>query len=104
MVSISFLRGSGKRKQGGRPGLSIEIDSQLRNSAGLEPASPLLSSSSGIEDTLHANYSIVSVVYIISGAVVKSVTGKIIDRKERVHYDVVSNCLETGNRLVLYRS
>jgi hypothetical protein len=71
MVSISFLRGSGKRKQGGRPGLSTEIDLQLRNSAGLEPASPLLSSPSGIEDTLHAHYSIVSVVYIMSGAVVK---------------------------------
>ena len=76
MVSISFLRGSGKRKQGGRPGLSIEIDSQLRNSVGLEPASPLLSSPSGMEDTLHATYSIVSVVYIMSGAVVKQVTVK----------------------------
>jgi hypothetical protein len=71
MVSISFLRGSGQRKQGGRPGLSIEIDSQLRNSAGLEPASPLLSSPSGIEDTLLANYSIVSAVYLMSGLAVK---------------------------------
>jgi hypothetical protein len=81
MISISFLRGSGKRKQGGRPGLSIEIDSQLRNSAGLEPASPSLSSSSGMEDTLDAKYSIVSAVYLMPGPVVKLVTGKIIDRK-----------------------
>jgi hypothetical protein len=35
MVSVSFVRGYGKHKQGGRPGLSIEIDLQLRNSAGL---------------------------------------------------------------------
>jgi hypothetical protein len=76
MVSISFLRGSGKRKQGGRPGLSIKVDSQLRNSAGLEPASPLLSSPSGMEDTLHATYSIVGVVYIMWRLVVKQITVK----------------------------
>ena len=71
MVSVSFVRGSDKQKQGGRPGLSIKIDSQLRNSTGLEPASPLLSSSSGMEDTLVAKYSIVSAVYLMSGLVVK---------------------------------
>jgi hypothetical protein len=67
MVSVSFLRGSGKHRQGGRPGLSIEIDLQLRNSAGLSPASPLLSSPSGMKDTLNASYSIVAGVYLLRG-------------------------------------
>jgi len=65
MVSVSFVRGSGKHQQGGRPGLSIEIDLQLRNSAGLKPASPLLSSPSGVMDTLVVLYSIVAGVYLL---------------------------------------
>jgi hypothetical protein len=64
MVSVSLMRGSGKHKQGGRPDLSIQIDSQLRNSAGLSPASPLLSSPSGVKDALNANDSIVIGVYL----------------------------------------
>jgi hypothetical protein len=63
IVSVSFVRGCGKQKQGGRPGLSIEIDLQLRNSAGLKPASPFLSSPSGVMDTLVVLYSSVGGVY-----------------------------------------
>src|SRR5690349_10827432 len=98
MVSISFLRGSGKRKQGGRPGLSIEVDSQLRNSAGLEPASPLLSSPSGMEETLHARYSIVSVVYIMWRPVVKQITVKNLTKRVRSAYLLADN-LNTETRI-----
>lgn len=63
MVSVSFVRGSGKHNQGGRPDLSIKFDSQLRNSAGLSPASPLESLSSGMKDTLLVLYSIMAGVY-----------------------------------------
>lgn len=88
MVSVSFLRGSGKHKQGGRPDLSIEIDSQLRNSAGLEPASPLLSSPSGVKDTLIANYSIVGGSLSPAGVAVK-----------RCRMNLISTLSRLGNTL-----